>query len=89
MAGFLPRGEVRRPEDAPSPGVDLTGRGQVAPEDCLACVHINQRKLLRVILLSADDDRLFGGLNIVADLVDDYRNLACTRLGRETAQTNR
>jgi hypothetical protein len=44
---------------------------------------------LRVILLSADDDRLFGRLNIVTDLVDDYKNLACTRLSREAAQTNR
>ena len=67
----------------------MTGWGQVACENCLACVHINQRKLLRVILLSADDDRLFGRLNIVTDLVDDYKNLACTRLSREAAQTNR
>lgn len=67
----------------------MAGWDQVACEDCFACIHINQCKLLRVVLLSADNDRLLRRLNVVADLIGDYKNLACTRLSREAAQTNR
>ena len=88
MAGLLPRREVRRPESSVAPRVDLPGWGQVSGEDRLACVGVDQRKLLWVVLTGGDDECLLGGLNVVAYLIDDYVDLAGTHLCTDAAETN-
>ena len=70
MAGGLPLGEVGGPEDAASPVVDLAARSELAGQDGLACRVVDQGELLGMVLVGAQDERLFWRARFVADLID-------------------